>query len=395
MPIYRGPGGSGDAVGDATSEVLLALQAKEAAIAAKVAAETAQTNAETAETNAETAAAAAATFNPALYVAKANNLSDVTNAATARTNLGLAIGTNVQAYDADLATIAGLTPTNNYAIIGNGTSWTSSALPASGVTSVAATVPSFLSVAGSPITSSGTLALSYSGTALPVANGGTGATTLTANNVILGNGTSAPSFVAPSTNGNVLTSNGTTWVSSAAASGSPIDLLASTTTSTSVSSVDFSGYNGSTYIAYMIQIQGVRPAGDNGQLRMRLRNSSGTITATDYHNGLNTTRSDSGFAFAASSGVDYFNITSANVRSSTAGGCQGIIFISQSVNATPSFNSMISWWAPPDNVAFQSIAGGAMNSTQSGVVITGFNFHYHNGNITSNSKITVYGLKAA
>jgi hypothetical protein len=48
---------------------------------------------------------------------------------------------------------------------------------------------------------------------LPVANGGTGLATLTANNVILGNGTSTPAFVAPGTNGNVLTSNGTTWVS--------------------------------------------------------------------------------------------------------------------------------------------------------------------------------------
>jgi hypothetical protein len=46
------------------------------------------------------------------------------------------------------------------------------------VTSVAATVPSFLSVTGSPITSSGTLAITLSGTALPIANGGTGATTL-------------------------------------------------------------------------------------------------------------------------------------------------------------------------------------------------------------------------
>jgi hypothetical protein len=50
--------------------------------------------------------------------------------------------------------------------------------------------------------------------ALPVTSGGTGLTTLTANNVILGNGTSNPSFVAPGNSANVLTSNGTTWVSS-------------------------------------------------------------------------------------------------------------------------------------------------------------------------------------
>ena len=57
-------------------------------------------------------------------------------------------------------------------------------------------------------------------TAIPVTSGGTGLATLTANNVILGNGTSTPSFVAPSTSGNVLTSNGTTWASTApAASG--------------------------------------------------------------------------------------------------------------------------------------------------------------------------------
>lgn len=47
------------------------------------------------------------------------------------------------------------------------------------VTSVAASVPSFLSISGSPITTSGTLAITYSGTALPIANGGTNQTAYT------------------------------------------------------------------------------------------------------------------------------------------------------------------------------------------------------------------------
>lgn len=52
-----------------------------------------------------------------------------------------------------------------------------------------------------------------------VAQGGTGTTSLTANNVILGNGTSPVQVVAPGTTGNVLTSDGTTWVSGTPAGG--------------------------------------------------------------------------------------------------------------------------------------------------------------------------------
>ena len=106
------------------------------------------------------------------------------------------------------------TPANGALDIGNGTGFTRTTLTAGSnititngagsisiagnagtVTSVAATVPSFLSIAGSPITTSGTLAITYSGTALPVANGGTGVTTSTGTgSVVL---STSPTLVSP------------------------------------------------------------------------------------------------------------------------------------------------------------------------------------------------------
>jgi len=53
---------------------------------------------------------------------------------------------------------------------------------------------------------------------LPAGNGGTGQSSLTLNNVILGNATNGVQFVAPGASGNVLTSNGTTWTSGASPS---------------------------------------------------------------------------------------------------------------------------------------------------------------------------------
>jgi hypothetical protein len=56
-------------------------------------------------------------------VAISNGGTGATDAATARANLGLAIGTNVQAWDAHLDQIAALTPTDNSFIVGSGTAW--------------------------------------------------------------------------------------------------------------------------------------------------------------------------------------------------------------------------------------------------------------------------------
>lgn len=96
---------------------------------------------------------------------------------------------------------------------GNGTSAFTS-----GNVSLASEVTGTLPIAnggtGSTSTQFANLTSNVTGT-LPVANGGTGAATLTANNVLLGNGTSAVQAVAPGTSGNVLVSNGTTWTSAA------------------------------------------------------------------------------------------------------------------------------------------------------------------------------------
>jgi hypothetical protein len=76
---------------------------------------------------------------------------------------------------------------------GDGT-WATPASSGS-VSSVGLSVPAFLTVSGSPVTTSGTLAVSLSGTALPVANGGTGATAATGSgNVVLA---TSPTLTTP------------------------------------------------------------------------------------------------------------------------------------------------------------------------------------------------------
>ena len=112
-------------------------------------------------------------------------------------------------------------------------------------------------------------------TTTSVASGGTGLTTLTANNVILGAGTSPVTFVAPGTNGNVLTSNGTNWTS-AVATGGVTSVIAGTgiTVSSATGAVTISSVSPSTNL--QVNSLGVGTAGSTvaGEIR-----ATGAITA--------------------------------------------------------------------------------------------------------------------
>ena len=126
----------------------------------------------------------------------------ITNAQLANSTIsGVSLGGNLYNLTAGTGVTfsAGTTYNGSAAITINATGTGGS------VTSVAATVPSFLSITGSPITTSGTLAISYSGTALPAINGGTAQTSYATGDLLYASAANTLSKLSAGTNGYNLT----------------------------------------------------------------------------------------------------------------------------------------------------------------------------------------------
>lgn len=148
------------------------------------------------------------------FTTVADAINDIGDGTNALANVAITGGTiaNVTANNVTANTVS----ISNVTITGGSIANVSPIAVVSGGTgaNTAADARSNLSAAKSGANSDIT-SLSGLTTALTVAQGGTGTSNLTANTVLIGNGTSAIQGVAPGTSGNLLTSNGTAWTSTA------------------------------------------------------------------------------------------------------------------------------------------------------------------------------------
>lgn len=271
---------------------------------------------------------------------------------------------------------------------------------AGGVTSVGGTgTVNGLTLTGT-VTSSGNLTLGgalanvdlttqVTGT-LPVANGGTGTATLTANNVLLGNGTSALQVVAPGSNGNVLTSNGTTWLSQPATGGSGGSLvkISTTTISTSTAAVTLR-VDSSLYKSLLIVANSVMGSTTSAVVTLWMTDTTGAIiTATPYQGSSTQAGQSSVVGVIPSTGLGLPLPLSVGSSNSFPINLQ----LSMVLNTGAGFGGTgaISWFGGSSwtGSAFSGVAGNTTISKVDGVRIA-----FSSGNITAGTFI-LYGVLA-
>ena len=208
------------------------------------------------------------------------------------------------------------------------------------VTSVAATVPGFLSVTGSPITTGGTLAFSYSGTALPIANGGTALTTTPTNGqLLIGNGTGY-TLAALTAGSNITITNGAGSISIAGNAGTVTSVAALTlgTTGTDLSSTVA---NGTSTPVITLNVP-TASASNRGALSAAdwttfNNKGSGTVTSVGFTGGLlsiaSATTTPAITVAGTSGGIPYFS--SASTWASSAALASNALVVGGGAGAAP------------------------------------------------------------
>ena len=229
--------------------------------------------------------------------------------------------------------------TSGNVLYSNGTTWISS----TGSHTLGNTSISL----GSTVTSVGNLTLAnatltnatISSVINPItaAEGGTGLATLTANSVLLGNGTNTIQLIAPGTSGNVLTSNGTTWLSQASSGGGGLVKI-STLNPNNVASIAWTSLG--TYHSYLLVFVNLAFATSDGPSIVVGEGAGPTYITSNYYAGGNYQTGSSGpTSFYNSSASDLFQN---QVSTSTSEGWGGYAYITGMLSGdTVQFNALL------------------------------------------------------
>jgi len=280
----------------------------------------------------------------------ANNLSDVADAPTSATNLGLGTGDSPQ-----------FTAVN----IGHATD-----------TTITRTGAGDIAIEGNAVYRAG-------GTDIPVADGGTGASTLSANGVLLGQGTSAITATATGTAGQLLTSNGAgsdPTFQDAPSSGVWTQITAATNI-TAVANLDIT-FDETLYSEIKVVIEDAVPATDGADLYFRAlyNNGASVETGSYYDDGTSTTIAGS----------------TNGVGSAAGEGCSGSIHLYAFATA---YGSLVG----ASNFSWKNSVGDTYTSAGNAITIDGatgsicraydgIRLFWSSGNFEANGTYTVYGL---
>lgn len=274
------------------------------------------------------------------------------------TDVGLAfnrvVGNVVGNVSGSAATANTLTTARTIAISGNVTG-TATSFDGSGNISIPVTAINV------DAASAGTLA---------VARGGTGATTLNSEAVVIGNATGAVKFVEPGTDGNVLTSNGTAWVSEAISAGGNYVLQVYTSPATWTKPASIKA------VKVSVTSAGGGGGGVQAQNTGSIRNIVGGqggmgitgvlyLSAPSIPGPVSVTVGAQGNGVSGAAGNSGGSSSFGSFLSATGGGGGGLAIINPAASGAAgatgtTTNSQVTFYSQPINVSFSTAFGGVI-----------------------------------
>ena len=165
-----------------------------------------------------------------------------------------------------------------------------------------------------------------------------------------------------------------------------------TVLSSNASAIDVNNCFSSTYDTYMIVVDKVEMTVDSQRISARLRDSGGSVTASNYKYSQRVFDDDGNNSNVNANSPDSkFDITDDSDDSSNNGGLNGIIYVHRphSANEYTTMNSYLSFYNAAANDVNIAVAACKYQNAESH---TGISFNITSGDMRSGASITVYGI---